>query len=154
MERNSLNSLGVYRRSLALRDMSEAVAAYFTQNREILSFPAHCWPMPTSSPKKWNRPHWAAVLPFGWKVFLMWTSWPETSWPIATDWKGMGSKKRNTSISLEKRSASLGCTLKNGGNPSIHKNDWSSLHISSVLTPYLEQGFRNLSQRTVFRCLH
>ncbi|WP_421806761.1 hypothetical protein [Flagellimonas sp.] len=38
MERNSLNSLGVYRRSLALRDMSEAVAAYFTQNREILSF--------------------------------------------------------------------------------------------------------------------
>lgn len=37
MERNSLNSLGVYRRSLALRDMSEAVAAYFAQNREILS---------------------------------------------------------------------------------------------------------------------
>jgi|SRR6056297_441946 len=37
MEKNALNSLGVYRKSLALRDMSEAVAAYFTQNREILS---------------------------------------------------------------------------------------------------------------------
>ena len=37
MERNSLDSLSVYRRSLALRDMSEAVASYFSYNREILS---------------------------------------------------------------------------------------------------------------------
>ncbi|MEO9510530.1 MAG: hypothetical protein ABJN84_16775 [Flavobacteriaceae bacterium] len=37
MERNALNSLGVYRKSLALRDLSEAVAAYFSYNREILS---------------------------------------------------------------------------------------------------------------------
>ena len=38
MERNSLNSLVVYRKSLALRDMSEAVAAYFSHNREKLSW--------------------------------------------------------------------------------------------------------------------
>lgn len=37
MERNSLDSLSVYRRSLALREMSEAVASYFSYNREILS---------------------------------------------------------------------------------------------------------------------
>ncbi|MGX1929581.1 hypothetical protein [Flagellimonas sp. 2504JD4-2] len=37
MERSSLNSLGVYRKSLALRDMSEAVAHYFSYNRERLS---------------------------------------------------------------------------------------------------------------------
>lgn len=38
MERSSLNSLGVYRKSLALRDLSEAVASYFSYNKEILSF--------------------------------------------------------------------------------------------------------------------
>lgn len=37
MERSSLNSLVVYRKSLALRDLSEAVATYFAQNREIIS---------------------------------------------------------------------------------------------------------------------
>jgi len=37
MERSSLNTLPVYRKSLALRDLSEAVAAYFSHNREILS---------------------------------------------------------------------------------------------------------------------
>jgi thioredoxin-related protein len=37
MERSSLNSLVVYRKSLALRDLSEAVASYFSHNREILS---------------------------------------------------------------------------------------------------------------------
>ncbi|WP_396591979.1 hypothetical protein [Allomuricauda sp. R78024] len=37
MERSSLNSLGVYRKSLALRDLSEAVASYFSYNRDILS---------------------------------------------------------------------------------------------------------------------
>jgi len=37
MERSSLNSLGVYRKSLALRDLSEAVASYFSYNRDMLS---------------------------------------------------------------------------------------------------------------------
>lgn len=37
MERDSLHTLSVYRRSLALREMSEAVASYFSYNREILS---------------------------------------------------------------------------------------------------------------------
>jgi len=37
MERSSINSLVVYRKSLALRDLSEAVASYFSHNREILS---------------------------------------------------------------------------------------------------------------------
>ncbi len=37
MERHSLNSLSVYRRSLALLEMSEAVASYFSPNREFLS---------------------------------------------------------------------------------------------------------------------
>jgi len=37
MEKNSLNSLSVYRRSLALREMSEAVASYFSPNREFLA---------------------------------------------------------------------------------------------------------------------
>ncbi len=37
MDRNSLNSLSVYRRSLALHELSEAVASYFANNREILS---------------------------------------------------------------------------------------------------------------------
>ncbi|KQC31464.1 hypothetical protein [Flagellimonas eckloniae] len=37
MKRNSLNSLGVYRKSLALRDLSEAVANYFAYNKEIIS---------------------------------------------------------------------------------------------------------------------
>ncbi|SHG16892.1 hypothetical protein [Flagellimonas flava] len=37
MERNSLNSLGVYRKSLALRDLSEAIALYFSYNKEVLS---------------------------------------------------------------------------------------------------------------------
>nr|WP_299070006.1 hypothetical protein [uncultured Allomuricauda sp.] len=37
MKRNSLNSLGVYRKSLALRDLSEAVATYFAYNKEIIS---------------------------------------------------------------------------------------------------------------------
>lgn len=37
MERNALHSLGVYRKSLALRDLSEAVASYFSYNRERLS---------------------------------------------------------------------------------------------------------------------
>lgn len=35
MERNSLNTLSVYRRSLALREMSEAVASYFSQHRDL-----------------------------------------------------------------------------------------------------------------------
>lgn len=34
-----MNSLSVYRRSLALREMSEAVASYFSSNRELLSMP-------------------------------------------------------------------------------------------------------------------
>ncbi len=38
MEKNSLHSLGVYRKSLALRDLSEAVALYFSCNRDLLSF--------------------------------------------------------------------------------------------------------------------
>ncbi|NDV44335.1 hypothetical protein [Flagellimonas sediminis] len=38
MERSSLNTLLVYRKSLALRDLSEAVASYFAHNREMLSF--------------------------------------------------------------------------------------------------------------------
>ncbi len=38
MERNSLNSLGVYRKSIALRDLSEAIAAYFSHNKDILAF--------------------------------------------------------------------------------------------------------------------
>lgn len=38
MESSSLNSLVVYRKSLALRDMSEAVASYFSYNRDRLSF--------------------------------------------------------------------------------------------------------------------
>lgn len=37
MEKSSLNSLVVYRNSLALRDLSEAVASYFSYNKEILS---------------------------------------------------------------------------------------------------------------------
>lgn len=37
MERNSLNSLGVYRKSLALRDLSEAIAFYFSYNKDVLS---------------------------------------------------------------------------------------------------------------------
>lgn len=37
MERSSLNSLGVYRKSLALRDLSEAVASYFSYNKDMLS---------------------------------------------------------------------------------------------------------------------
>lgn len=37
MEKHSLHSLGVYRKSLALRDLSEAVAFYFSQNRDLLS---------------------------------------------------------------------------------------------------------------------
>ena len=37
MERNALNTLSVYRRSLALRELSEAVASYFSPNREILA---------------------------------------------------------------------------------------------------------------------
>jgi hypothetical protein len=37
MEKSSLNSLVVYRKSLALRDLSEAVASYFSYNKEILS---------------------------------------------------------------------------------------------------------------------
>ncbi|MDC6367369.1 MULTISPECIES: hypothetical protein [Flavobacteriaceae] len=37
MERSSLHSLGVYRKSLALRDLSEAIASYFSYNKEILS---------------------------------------------------------------------------------------------------------------------
>ncbi|MEM9649153.1 MAG: hypothetical protein AAF969_11785, partial [Bacteroidota bacterium] len=37
MERNSLNSLGVYRKSLALRDLSEAIALYFSYNKDVLS---------------------------------------------------------------------------------------------------------------------
>jgi len=37
MERSSLNTLPVYRKSLALRDLSEAVASYFSHNREMLS---------------------------------------------------------------------------------------------------------------------
>lgn len=37
MEKNSLNSLGVYRKSLDLRDLSEAIASYFSYNREKLS---------------------------------------------------------------------------------------------------------------------
>ncbi|WP_136468432.1 hypothetical protein [Flagellimonas onchidii] len=37
MERSSLNSLSVYRKSLALRDLSEAIAQYFSYNREKLS---------------------------------------------------------------------------------------------------------------------
>ncbi|SNZ00195.1 hypothetical protein [Flagellimonas pacifica] len=36
MERNSLNSLGIYRKSLALRDLSEAIASYFSYNRDKL----------------------------------------------------------------------------------------------------------------------
>ena len=38
MERNSLNSLTIYRKSLALRDLSEAIASYFSYNKEILSW--------------------------------------------------------------------------------------------------------------------
>jgi len=38
MERNSLNSLGIYRKSLALRDLSEAIASYFSYNKDKLSF--------------------------------------------------------------------------------------------------------------------
>ncbi|MBS9461631.1 MAG: hypothetical protein AAF348_05365 [Bacteroidota bacterium] len=37
MERSSLNSLVIYRKSLALRDLSEAVASYFSRNKEALS---------------------------------------------------------------------------------------------------------------------
>ena len=37
MERSSLNTLLVYRKSLALRDLSEAVASYFSRNQEMLS---------------------------------------------------------------------------------------------------------------------
>ena len=37
MERGALNSLVIYRKSLALRDLSEAVAAYFSYNKEIRS---------------------------------------------------------------------------------------------------------------------
>jgi len=37
MEKNSLNSLGVYRKSLALRDLSEAVAYYFSYNKDMLA---------------------------------------------------------------------------------------------------------------------
>ncbi|WP_222984748.1 TIGR03643 family protein [Flagellimonas meishanensis] len=37
MERGSLNSLGIYRESLALRDLSEAIATYFSYNKEVLS---------------------------------------------------------------------------------------------------------------------
>ena len=37
MERGSLNSLVIYRKSLALRDLSEAIATYFSYNREALS---------------------------------------------------------------------------------------------------------------------
>ena len=37
MERSSLHSLGVYRKSLALRDLSEAVGLYFTYNKDRLS---------------------------------------------------------------------------------------------------------------------
>nr|WP_299384546.1 hypothetical protein [Allomuricauda sp.] len=37
MERHSLNSLGIYRKSLALRDLSEAVAQYFSYNKDFLS---------------------------------------------------------------------------------------------------------------------
>ncbi len=36
MERGSLNSLVIYRKSLALRDLSEAVATYFSHNKETL----------------------------------------------------------------------------------------------------------------------
>lgn len=36
MERSSLNTLLVYRKSLALRDLSEAVASYFSRNQEML----------------------------------------------------------------------------------------------------------------------
>ncbi|MCL6265195.1 TIGR03643 family protein [Flagellimonas myxillae] len=39
MERQSLNSLGVYQRSLALRDLSEAVAHYFSRNKDLFSLP-------------------------------------------------------------------------------------------------------------------
>ncbi|AWX43479.1 hypothetical protein HME9304_00467 [Flagellimonas maritima] len=42
MERNALNSLGIYRKSLALRDLSEAVAYYFSHNRDILSLNNYC----------------------------------------------------------------------------------------------------------------
>ncbi|MCL6272665.1 hypothetical protein M3P19_01530 [Muricauda sp. 2012CJ35-5] len=38
MERQSLNSLTVYRQSLVLKDLSEAIAVYFARNREFLSF--------------------------------------------------------------------------------------------------------------------
>ncbi|NAY90313.1 hypothetical protein GTQ34_00140 [Muricauda sp. JGD-17] len=38
MEGSSLNSLGIYRKSLALRDLSEAIAIYFSNNKEVLSF--------------------------------------------------------------------------------------------------------------------
>ncbi|MEZ4809296.1 MAG: hypothetical protein R2819_02950 [Allomuricauda sp.] len=38
MEGNSLNSLAIYRKSLALRDLSEAIASYFSYNKEILSW--------------------------------------------------------------------------------------------------------------------
>ena len=37
MERGSLNSLVIYRKSLALRDLSEAIANYFSCNKEVLS---------------------------------------------------------------------------------------------------------------------
>lgn len=37
MERSSLNSLSVYRKSLALHELSEAVASYFSHNKEVLS---------------------------------------------------------------------------------------------------------------------
>ncbi len=37
MERGSLNSLVIYRKSLALRDLSEAIANYFSYNKEVLS---------------------------------------------------------------------------------------------------------------------
>ncbi|RDY61992.1 hypothetical protein [Flagellimonas nanhaiensis] len=38
MENTPLNSLVIYRKSLALRDLSEAVASYFSYNKEKLSF--------------------------------------------------------------------------------------------------------------------
>lgn len=38
MESGSLNSQMIYRKSLALRDMSEAVASYFSYNRDRLTF--------------------------------------------------------------------------------------------------------------------
>ena len=37
MERGSLNSLVIYRKSLALRDLSEAIATYFSYNKETIS---------------------------------------------------------------------------------------------------------------------